>query len=51
MGFDACDIAAQTRKRAHACAHHCAAAPLEMSSRAGCCLNEPVAGSFVHDTF
>jgi hypothetical protein len=21
MGFDACDIAAQTRKRAHACAH------------------------------
>jgi hypothetical protein len=33
MGFDACDIAAQTRKRVQACAHHCAAAPLEMSGR------------------
>jgi hypothetical protein len=35
MGFDAGDIAAQTRKRAHACAHHCAAAPFEMSGRTG----------------
>jgi hypothetical protein len=40
MTFEAFDAAAQTRKRAHACADHRAASS-EYWTPPGCCLNEP----------
>jgi hypothetical protein len=48
MRFEALDVAAQTRKRAHACAHHAHCS--QISAAAGS-LYEPASGSFVHDMF
>jgi hypothetical protein len=49
LHLEALDAAAQGRKHVRACAHH-GAAPTEILDTAET-LNEPAAGSFVHDMF
>jgi hypothetical protein len=56
--FEALDVAAQRRKRAHACAHHAHCSQELRTKNFGLrnfdpdwFSNEPASGSFVHDMF